>query len=64
MVYKGNVCNIGNMNGLKETIKLQVIVTKQLADEFRAKVGQKLGANKGAISQAFTEALTDWIKKK
>jgi len=44
--------------------KMQVIVDQKLADEFRQKVGEKYGAKKGSISEAFSQALKDWIKKK
>lgn len=47
----------------EKTIKMQVIVSEELATKFREKVGQKYGARKGAISDAFSEALQDWVKK-
>lgn len=46
-----------------DKIKMQVIVEKDLANEFRLVVGQKTGARKGAISEAFSQALKLWIKK-
>jgi uncharacterized protein (UPF0333 family) len=49
---------------ITKTIKMQVIVEESLANEFRQKVGERLGANKGAISQAFTESLKQWINQK
>ena len=42
---------------------MQVIVSIELAQKFREKVGQKMGARKGVISEAFSQALEDWIKK-
>lgn len=43
---------------------MQVVISEELVDRFRAKIGEKLGARKGAISEAFSQALNDWIKKK
>jgi hypothetical protein len=43
--------------------KMQVIVDKELAENFRLAVGQKVGVRKGAISEAFTQALKLWIKE-
>ena len=48
----------------KETVKMQVIVNEKTANDFRVKVGQRFGAKKGAISQAFEEALKEWINRK
>ncbi len=45
-----------------DTIKMQAIVSKELAQKFRKTAGQKFGAKKGTISKAFTEALEEWIK--
>jgi len=54
------MCIITHMSN----VKMQVVISEELADKFRAKVGEKLGAKKGNISIAFSQALTDWIKKK
>ncbi len=45
------------------TIKMQVIVSKELAQRFRETAGRKFGARKGTISKAFTQALEEWIEK-
>ena len=44
--------------------RMQLVLDADLVDKFRARAGQKKGARKGALGEAFSEALNDWIKKK
>lgn len=43
---------------------MQVVLPRELEEEFRKVVGRELGANKGNLSLAVQEAIKLWIDSK
>ena len=60
MLYKA--IEISNNGESKMT--LFVRINPQLEKEFRIKVAEKFGGQKGALQKALEEAIKDWVKKK